>query len=136
MSIVDQISDAVMGTGHMLLNEKNKAIIDGDKDAVKKLKKMDRAIGKLMKPFNGAARIPDDVADRIEALVKAHARAIESVKATKLRHRGRAEIIGDMLFGDKPVLHEQLTRLEYENVYTSPNGVKIEQRLAVAPLRR
>lgn len=133
MSIMDQISDAVMGTGHMLLNEKNKAIIDGDKDTVKKLKKMDRAIGKLMKPFNGVARMPDEVANAIEALVKQNARSIEKVQATRLRDRGRAEVIGDMLFGDKPVLHEKLDWLEYESTYTSANGNRIEQRLARVP---
>lgn len=133
MSIVDSLSDAIMGTGHMLLNEKHKAIIDGDKDTVKKLKKMDRAIGKLMKPFNGVARMPDEVANAVEKLVKQNARSIEKVKATRLRERGKAEVIGDMLFGDKAVLHESLDWLEYENTYTSANGNKIEQRLARVP---
>lgn len=130
------MKDWIMGTTHVLLNEKNKAIVDGDKDVVKALKKMDKAIGALIEPFNGVARVPDNVAGEIEKLVKQNARSFTRVAATKLRTRDKSEALGDLLFGDKPVQHESIRWVEYENTYTSPNGNKIEQRLAMAPVGR
>lgn len=123
-------SDWIMGTTHQLLNEKNQAILRGDAEAVARLKKADKQIGRLMQPFNGVARVPENVADKIESLLKENEAALARVLAVRSRARGRAEIIGDFIRNESAVTEEPLRWLEYQNVYRSPSGNRIEQRVA------
>lgn len=130
MGLLDAIGDAISGTSSQLLNEKHQASLTGNEDAISMLKKMDRQVGKLMKPFNGVARVPPDVVMKIEKLIAENAKAMTLVNATQAYEQSRTERLGNFLRNDKGTTAQPIRWLEYENVFTSPTGGRIEQRVA------
>lgn len=130
MGLFDFIGDKISGTGNQLTNEKHQALLGGNENAISALKRMDRDVGKLMKPFNGVARMPPEVVTRIEQLIKENAEAMTLVTATTAYQEGRAERLGNLLRNDKSTTEVSIKWLEYENVFTSPTGGRIEQRVA------
>ncbi len=130
MGLFDYIGDKISGTGNQLTSEKHQAILGGNENAISALKRMDRDIGKLMKPFNGVARVPPNVVENIEQLIKENAEAMTLVTATTAYQEGRAERLGNLLRNDKSTTEVAIKWLEYENVFTSPTGGRIEQRVA------
>lgn len=130
MGLFDYISDKISGTSNQLHNEKNKALLGGNDDAIAALKKMDNQIGKLMKPFNGVARVPSNVVTQIEDLIKQNAQAITMVNATKPYEESRLERLGNTIRNDEATTEVSVKWLEYENVFTSNSGARIEQRVA------
>lgn len=126
MSIFDWIN----GTSNQLENEKHKALLGGNEDAIAALKKMDKKIGKLMKPFNGVARVPTEVVDQIETLIKENAKAISMVTATEPYEESRVERLGSFLRNAKNTTEVPIQWLEYENTFKSNSGATVEQRVA------
>ncbi len=126
MSFIDWIT----GTGNQLTNEKHKAILSGDEDAISALKKMDKKIGKLTAAFNGVGRVPPEVTAKVEALIKENAAAISKVTAVAPYEENRTERIGSFIRNETPVTSQSVDWLEYENVFKSNAGVRIEQRVA------
>lgn len=126
MSFIDWIT----GTSNQLTNEKHKAILSGDENAIAALKKMDKAIGKLTAAFNGVGRVPPEVTAQVEALIKENAVAISKVSAVAPYEENRTERIGSFIRNEDPVTSQPIDWLEYENVFRSNAGVRIEQRVA------
>lgn len=118
------------GTGNQLENEKHKALLGGNEDAISALKKMDKKIGKLMKPFNGVARVPSEVVTQIEQLIKENEKAISLVTATEPYQESRVERLGSFLRNSKEVTEVAIDWLEYENTFKSNTGATVNQRVA------
>jgi hypothetical protein len=130
MGLFDYLSDKINGTSNQLHNEKNKVVLEGNEDAISALKKMDTQIGKLMKPFNGVARVPSEVVSQVEDLIKQNAQAITLVKGTKAYEESRLERLGNTLRNDDGTNSVPVKYLEYENVFKSNSGARVEQRVA------
>lgn len=130
MGLFSRLSDKINGTTNQLLNEKNRATLSGDEQAIANLKEMDHQIGKLLKPFNGVARVPAEVVTRVEQLIKENSASITRVTATKAYEESRLERLGNAVRGDDGTKEQSIRWLEYENVFTSPTGGRIEQRVA------
>ncbi|MDE1151398.1 MAG: hypothetical protein PW788_02580 [Micavibrio sp.] len=124
------ILDSLFGPAGQLGHEKHKAILKGPTDDIARLKKLDKAIGSLMKPFNGVARVPAEVATKIDALIRDNALSISRVVAVRPYEENALESIGTWVRGAQKATEQPLDWLEYENVYRSPNGNRIEQRVA------
>ncbi len=126
MSFIDWIT----GTSNQLTHEKHKAVLSGNEDAIAALKKMDKKIGKLTASFNGVGRVPPEVTARVEALIRENAAAIAKVTAVAPYEENRTERIGSFIRNENPVTSQPVDWLEYENVFKSNAGVRIEQRVA------
>jgi hypothetical protein len=118
------------GGGNQLVHEKNQAILEGPKDDVARLVALDRQIGKIMGEFNKRARIPAEVANGIEKLLKDAEPSFNRVTAKKPYSEDRVERFGSWIRDTENVTEVDVRWLEYEHVYTSPTGGRIEQRVA------
>jgi hypothetical protein len=80
-------------------------------------------IGKLMKPFNGAARVPDKTVSEIVLHI---ADVSDSLQRTGAYRRDTAS---GLLSADGD--HKtSVVELEYANTYTDPTGAAVEQKIA------
>lgn len=122
--------DWITGTSNQLTNEKHKAILSGNEDAIAALKKMDKKIGKLTAEFNGVGRVPPEVVAKVETLIKENAVAISKVTAVAPYEENRTERIGSFIRNEEPVTSQPIDWLEYVNKFKSNAGVPIEQRVA------
>jgi len=120
----------ITGEGNQLTAEKNRAILEGPKDDVAAIVAIDRQVGKIMREFNKNARIPSEVADKIEKLIKSAEPSFNRVTAKKPYAENRIERLGTWLRDKENVTEVPVKWLEYEHVYTSPTGGRIEQRVA------
>lgn len=123
------VFSAILG-GNDLPNEKHKARLKGPAADIARLRKLDKAIGGLIAPFNGVARVPDDVTAKVEALVRAHQDSFARVAATRPYSENLIESLGSKFRGAAQVTEQPLDWLEYESHYRSRNGNRIEQRVA------
>jgi len=124
------IFDSLFGPAGQLGHEKHKAILKGPDADIAKLRKMDKAIGSLMKPFNGVARVPENVTAKIDALIRDNALSISRVVAVRPYEESALESIGTWVRNAQKTTEQPLDWLEYENVYRSANGNPIQQRVA------
>ena len=115
---------------NQLANEKHKARLRGPAADIARLRKMDKAIGSLIAPFNGVARVPEEVTAKIDALVKAHVDCFTRVAATRPYSEGLIETIGTRFRRAQKTTEQPLDWLEYESSYRSRSGARIEQRVA------
>lgn len=120
----------ITGGGNQLVNEKNKVILEGPRDDVAALVALDRQIGKIMGEFNKRSRIPGEVTAGIEKLIKQAEPSFNRVTAKKPYSENRAERLGSWLRDTESVTEVDVRWIEYEHVYTSPTGGRIEQRVA------
>lgn len=120
----------ITGGGNQLVNEKNKVILEGPKDDVAALVALDRQIGKIMGEFNKRSRIPSEVTAGIEKLIKQAEPSFNRVTAKKPYSEDRAERFGSWIRDTENVTEVDVRWVEYEHVYTSPTGGRIEQRVA------
>jgi len=125
MSIFD-----LLPANNQLAHEKHKARLKGPAADIARLRKMDKTIGSLIAPFNGVARVPEDVTAKIDALVKSHTDCFTRVAATRPYSEGLVETLGSKFRGAKQVTEQPLDWLEYETTYRSRSGARIEQRVA------
>jgi hypothetical protein len=126
MSFIDWIT----GTANQLTNEKHRAILSGDENAIAALKKMDKKIGKLTAAFNGVGRVPPEVVTKVEALIRENAAAISKVTAVAPYEESRTERIGSFIRNEESVTSQPIDWLEYVNRFKSYTGAPIEQRVA------
>jgi len=121
--------NSILG-GNDLPHEKHKARLKGPAADIARLRKLDKAIGSLIAPFNGVARVPDEVTAKIDTLVKAHQDSFARVAATRPYSENLIETLGSKFRGAAQVTEQPLDWLEYEISYRSRNGNRIEQRVA------
>jgi hypothetical protein len=126
MAVPVDITAVVSKTGvdNQLEFEKSQAVLVGPDRDVANIRRLDAIIGRLMKPFNGAARIPDKTISKIERHISDVADSLR--RATAYRHRPGA--VSGLLdeSGQIKLIHE----LEYINTFQTPAGGKIEQKIA------
>lgn len=123
------IFDTLLG-GNQLAHEKHKARLKGPAADIARLRKMDKTIGSLIAPFNGVARVPEEVTAKIDALVKAHVDSFARVAATRPYSENLIETLGTKFRGAQKTTEQPLDWLEYESTYRSRSGARIEQRVA------
>ena len=124
------ILQGIFGNASQLNNEKHKAILKGPADHIARLKKMDKAIGKLVEPFNGVARVPENITAKIDALVKENAFSMTQVVAVRPYEENTIEALGSWVRGAQKTTEVPIDWLEYETRYRSPHGNTITQRVA------
>jgi hypothetical protein len=128
--------DFIFGNGNQLKYERNKVILAGPADDIARLKKLDKAIGKLTAAYNGVARAPDDVTRKIDALVAEARPSFPRVVAKKPYEENMLESLSGRFRGAEPVTAVPIDKLEYVITYPGSYGKPIEQRLAQFFVRR
>jgi hypothetical protein len=110
--------------------ERSKAVIVGPKEDIHRVRCLDSMIHNLTKPFNGAARVPEEVVEKVEAHIEDVSDSLKRIGAYK--PPGIEMEFGDMLVGIfNPADPKQpLASLEYENIFLSQHGSEIRQRVA------
>jgi hypothetical protein len=118
------------GAGNQLEFERNKAILAGPAEDVKRIRRLDQEIGKLTRAFNGVARVPPEVTQKIDALVKEVEPSFARVIAKKPYEESQVEALGSFLGGRTNVTEVPVEWLEYVIRYPASYGKPVEQRLA------
>ena len=126
MSILQNI----FGNASQLNHEKRKAILKGPAEHIARVKKLDKAIGQLIAPFNGVSRVPENITAKIDAMVKENAFSISKVIAVRPYEENAIEALGTWVRGAAKTTEAPIDWLEYESTYRSPNGNRIDQRVA------
>ncbi|MCE9508606.1 MAG: hypothetical protein K8R48_09905 [Alphaproteobacteria bacterium] len=128
MAVPVDITAVVSKTGveNQLEFEKSQAVLVGPARDVIRVRQLDAMIGKLMKPFNGAAKVPDKTVAKIEGHISDIA---DSLKRVGAYQPGISSNFSD--FFSKPSDQKTLVwDLEYANTFRSPAGAVIEQTVA------
>ncbi|MBI1215671.1 MAG: hypothetical protein GC185_07625 [Alphaproteobacteria bacterium] len=119
-------------SGHRLRVEKHRAILAGPARDVYRIRKLDRKIGKLVKPFNDAGRVPPEVVEEIEARIEKLAPSfarVAAVQPAKDLFKLTLPELTVRVFEKDPDC-TPVTHLEYLNTFRSAYGNEIEQRVA------
>ncbi len=106
--------------------DKEQPFLRGAEHDIAKIRKLDKAIGKILKRFNGVSAVPEKDLKTIEATVDKLYPLFRNVSAWKPYQKNLVE----MTLGKGAGKEIQVRVLEYNNYFTSPSGTEIEQRIA------
>lgn len=122
-----EITAVVSKTGveNQLEFEKSQAVLLGPDRDVIRVRQLDAMIGKLMKPFNGVARVPGKTIAKIEGHI---ADVSDSLKRVGAYQPGLAADFSDLFRESRQ--KTLVWDLEYIHTFQSPAGETIEQKVA------
>lgn len=111
----------------------DQSIVLGARRDIKRVQRLDAMIGSLLRPFNGAAQVPDDVVKKIEVHVEDVKDSLTRVGAYKVEKEDDNNVLSFLpglgtLFNaitklpTKPEERTTVYSLEYNSYYPSPYG--------------